>query len=103
MLVVRRSKIAAPYWFQRLYPARNIRIYNFSYPGATTAAVREEFARRLHDGPDVMVVITGHNEFLFPDPKSERTASIRERLAGHLATVRLVSQCLHAFRRVQKA
>lgn len=77
------------YWLQRLHPDRNMRVYNFGWPGADTEQVLRELTRRLNDQPDLMIVITGHNEFLGPGPQG-RIAEIREMLYSRFATMRVL-------------
>ena len=89
------------YWLKRLYPERNIRIYNFGMPGANTRYALQEFHRRLADQPDLMIVITGHNEFLAPF-SSERATSVDEKLARYFSTVRLVDRALAHMMRYRK-
>ena len=72
------------YWLPRLYPGRNIRVYNFGWPGVDTTYVLRELTRRLDDQPDVIIAITGHNEFLGPGPVG-RVDSIRRMLFSHFA------------------
>src|SRR5208337_3453350 len=80
------------YWLRRIYPDRDVRIYNFGLPGTDTSDVLKQMTRRLDDHPDLIIVITGHNEFLYPtdaQPDS-RLARIRKMLFQHFATVRLL-------------
>jgi len=80
------------YWLRRIYPDRDIRIYNFGVPGANTSYVLEEMTRRLDEHPDLIIVITGHNEFLHPTDAQPngRLARIREILFRDFATVRVL-------------
>lgn len=79
------------YWLQRLYPDRNIRIYNFGEPGKDTGYVLNELIHRLDDQPDLMIVVTGGNEFLWWAPEPEgRIARVREMLSSHFATMRVL-------------
>jgi tetratricopeptide (TPR) repeat protein len=76
------------YWLQHLYPDRQIHVYNFGWPGLDTSDVLQELTRRLDDRPDLLIVITGHNEFL--GPRSERRLNnIRDALS-RFATMRMV-------------
>ena len=85
------------YWLTRLYPNRDIRLYNFAYPSRPTAWVRDQFIRRLQDQPDLMIVISGHNEFL-QDPQDTRSADLRQILERHSATMRMVEFATRKFR-----
>jgi hypothetical protein len=46
-----------------LYPDHNFRVYNFGWPSVDTTYVLRELTHRLDDRPDLIIVITGHNEF----------------------------------------
>ncbi len=76
------------YWLHRLYPDRNIRVYNLAYPGVDTAYVLRQLTRRLDDQPDLVIVATGHNEFF--GPHHGRIDLIRDTLRLHFAAVRLL-------------
>lgn len=79
------------YWLQRLYPDRNILIYNFGQPGKDTGYVLNEVTRRFDDQPDLLIVVTGGNEFVWWVPASEgRIARVRDALSAHFATMRLM-------------
>jgi len=86
------------YWLQRLYPDRNIRIYNFGQPGKDTGYVLNELTRRLDDQPDLMIVVTGGNEFVWWVPATEgRIARARDILSTHFATMRLMQWVMARF------
>ena len=76
------------YWVHRLYPNRNIRVYNFGYPAADTAYVLRQLTRRLDDQPDLVIVETGGNEFF--GPHHGRIDRLRDTLRLHFATMRLL-------------
>jgi tetratricopeptide (TPR) repeat protein len=77
------------YWLQRLYPDRDIRIYNFGWSALDTRFVLDQLTRRLADQPDLIIVITGGNEFLRQDPEGQ-IAHIQNALSMHVATFRLL-------------
>ena len=77
------------YWLQRLYPDRLIRMVNYGRPGQDTAYVLSQVRRRLADQPDLVIVITGHNEFLRSPPRG-RAGRVLEFLLEHAASVRLL-------------
>jgi tetratricopeptide (TPR) repeat protein len=72
------------HWLQRLYPNRAVDVYNFGAAGMDTDYVLRQVTRRLDDQPDLVIVITGHNEFF--DPRDR----VREMLKSHLATMRVL-------------
>src|SRR5215470_16208225 len=77
------------YWLSRLCPDRHVRIYNYGWWAEDTAYVLRQLLHRLDDHPDLIIVITGHNEFLGSPPKG-RIANIQQMLASDFAAVRLV-------------
>ncbi len=76
------------YWLRRLYPDRNIQVYNFGSPGMDTAYALRQLTRRLDDQPDLVIVITGHNEFF--GPHAGRIDRLRETLRVRFATMRIL-------------
>jgi len=79
------------FWLPRLYPDRDIRIFNFGHTGAATSDVLEQVTRRLADQPDLVIVITGGNEFLSPGARADGwPARFHQTLLAHSATLRLL-------------
>ena len=85
------------YWLHRLYPNRNIRVYNFGYPAVDTAYVLRQLTRRLDDQPDLVIVATGVNDFF--GPHHGRIDRLRYTLRLHFATMRLLGQFDYAMMR----
>ncbi|MBZ5626839.1 MAG: hypothetical protein LAQ69_50410, partial [Acidobacteriia bacterium] len=81
------------HWLRSLYPDRDIRVYNFGWPAMDTAYVVQQLTRRIDAQPDLVIVITGHNEFF--EPRDQ----VREVLTSHLATMRLLQGF---FRKIQE-
>ena len=73
------------YWLQHLYPDHDVRLYNFGWPGMDTCSVLQELTRRLDDQPDLILVMTGHNEFLGASTEAGLTTSL-----SRFATVRIL-------------
>jgi tetratricopeptide (TPR) repeat protein len=91
------------YWLQRLYPDRDIKIYNFGQPGKDTGYVLNELTRRFDDKPDLMIVVTGGNEFVWWVPATEgRIARARDMLSTHFATMRLLQWAMARFMKSQE-
>lgn len=91
------------HWVRRLYPDRDIRIYNFGKQGEPTSYVLHEFTRRLADQPDLIIVITGHNEFMYRGGEvNGQVPRIRQWLLSHFATMRLLEKCVGRFRMLRK-
>ncbi|HMD97593.1 MAG TPA: tetratricopeptide repeat protein [Terriglobia bacterium] len=82
------------YWLRRFYPDRDIRIYNFGARGKNTAYVLRELTSRLDEQPDLILVITGSNEFLTWGPEPEGIARIPELLLSYSATTRLLQRAV---------
>lgn len=81
------------YWLPRLYPDRDVRVYNFGERGKNTFWVLKELTGRLDDQPDLIIVITGGNEFLSQTSEDEeRTARMHDVLFSHFATMRLLDR-----------
>lgn len=76
------------YWLQRLYPDRLIRMVNYGRPGQDTAYVLQQVKRRLSEQPDLVIVITGHNEFLGAPPRG-RAGRVMQYLLPRFATARI--------------
>lgn len=90
------------YWLHHLYPDRDIRIYNFGWPAMDSAFVLSQLTYRLEDQPDLLIVITGHNEFLHWNPGVDpRIARVQGALALHFATFRLMQRGLLRFTHFQ--
>ncbi|MGA2606471.1 MAG: GDSL-type esterase/lipase family protein [Terriglobia bacterium] len=85
------------YWLHRLYPNRNIRVYNFGYPAVDTAYVLRQLTRRLDDQPDLVIVASGVNDFF--GPHHGRIDRLRDVLRLHFATMRLLGQFDYAMMR----
>ncbi len=88
------------YWLHRLHPNRNIRVYNFGYPGVDTAYVLRQVTRRLDDQPDLVIVATGHNEFF--GPHHGRIDRLRDTLRLHFAAMRLLGLLDYAMTRSRR-
>jgi tetratricopeptide (TPR) repeat protein len=77
------------YWLGRLYPQRDIRLYNYSWWGEDTAYASRQVTRRIDAQPDLVIVISGHNEFLGSPPRGAADR-LQEMLRARFATARLL-------------
>jgi tetratricopeptide (TPR) repeat protein len=77
------------YWLRRLYPERDIRLYNYGWWGEDTAYVSRQVARRLDGQPDLVIVISGHNEFLGSPPRGSADR-LQEIVRSRFATARVL-------------
>jgi tetratricopeptide (TPR) repeat protein len=83
------------YWLHRLYPDRNITIFDFGRRAMDTSYVLEELTRRLDDQPDLIIVITGGNEFLYRAADNKgRIDRVRENLLSNFATMRFLQRAV---------
>jgi tetratricopeptide (TPR) repeat protein len=89
------------FWLHRLYPDRDIRIYNLGYPGMDTAYVLRQLTRRLDDQPDLVIVATGHNEFF--GPHHGGVDRLRDTLRVHFATMRVLARLVNRGMKSRKA
>ncbi len=78
------------YWLHRLYPNRNIRVYNFGSNAVDAGYVLRQVTRRLDDQPDLVIVETGGNEFFAPNHR--QYDHLLRTLHAHFATIRLLGQ-----------
>ena len=78
------------YWLHRLYPNRNIRVYNFGAPMVDAGYVLRQLTRWLDDQPDLVIVETGGNEFFAPNHRWYD--HLQRTLSAHFATIRLLGQ-----------
>src|SRR5208283_5946774 len=90
------------YWLRRIYPDRDIRIYNFGMPGVATNYVLQQVTRRLADQPDLIIVVTGHNEFIGGGGQSTQKhgwlVRLGETLSQDSAAVRLLNRVFSRIR-----
>jgi lysophospholipase L1-like esterase len=65
---------------KKCLPERPVEVFNFGASGRDSTYVRKAVEKTLKAGPDLIVVYTGHNEFIWP----EADASLFSRLLGTL-------------------
>ena len=68
------------FWLKEIHPGKPLEVYNFGEPAITSAYVRIMVERTITHDPDLLIVLSGHNEFLWPGTKSLLRNDI-ERLA----------------------
>ncbi len=74
------------FWLRQLLPGRRLYFENFGRSGEDSGFVRDALERTAGAQPDLIVVLTGHNEFLRGE---EGLAELAER---HLALARVVER-----------
>ena len=52
------------FWLRALHPTKPLEIYNLGAEGKPSAFVRLVVERTVYDDPDLLIVLSGHNEFL---------------------------------------
>ncbi len=57
---------------RELVPRRDVELHNLARPGADSSDVRRAVSRAVEAEPDLLVVLTGHNEFLRRSPEGPR-------------------------------
>lgn len=77
------------FWLGKYYPRRKIKLYNFAKPGNSSYTVWLKIKRTILYKPDLLIVYSGHNEFLLRSTKgiSSRLNYLVER--SSLSTVRV--------------
>ena len=55
------------FWLQEARPDKQVEVYNFGRPGRSSTFVRWMVDRTIGDNPDLLIVLTGNNEFLGDD------------------------------------
>ena len=54
------------FWLRRLHPDKNLEVYNFGRAGRDSGYVRRKIETTIGHDPDLVIVLSGHNEFLWP-------------------------------------
>ena len=52
------------FWLRQLQPDKPLEIYNFGRAGRDSGYVRSKVETTIGHDPDLLIVLTGHNEFL---------------------------------------
>ena len=77
------------FWLREYRPDKSLEIYNFAGAGRTAAYARRKVAESITFEPDLLIVLSGHNEFLY-----RRTESIPNRIVASLALTRALARKL---------
>ena len=78
------------FWLVRHFPGNKINIVNFAKPGKNSSYVVSKIATTIHNRPDFIIVLTGHNEYM----KREYPGHFQLRFCdAYLASVRLFNYC----------
>ncbi len=81
------------FWLRRLHPEKRLEIYNFGRAGRNSSYVRRKVETTVGHDPDLMIVLSGHNEFL-----SRHVEMSTNRLLSHFALTRSVMRKLERWR-----
>lgn len=68
------------FWLRELQPTKSLEIYNLGAPAEPSAYVRLMVERTIYEDPDLLIVLSGHNEFL-PSEVENRQRTILHHLA----------------------
>ena len=93
------------FWLERLAPDRDWQLVNYGSPGKPTAYALLELERTIDAQPDLVIVLSAHNEFLGWKPPSA-SKRFRRQLRGWLdttATSRVLRGWFGAIERTRRA
>ena len=76
------------FWLRALHPTKPLEIYNLGAEGEPSAFVRLMVERTVYDDPDLLIVLSGHNEFL-PSAIENQQRNILHHLALFRVGIRL--------------
>lgn len=54
------------YQLNHIFEQKNIKVYNFGWAGFNSTRIRYIFERTITEKPDLIIVYTGENEFIYP-------------------------------------
>ena len=52
------------FWLREIHPGKPLEVYNFAVPGSSSTKVLRTLQNTIIYDPDLLIVMTGHNEFL---------------------------------------
>ncbi len=81
------------FWLRRQHPEKRLEIYNFGRAGRDSGYVRRKVEATIGHDPDLIVVLSGHNEFL-----SRHVEVSTNRLLSRFAVTRSVMRKLERWR-----
>ena len=81
------------FWLREIQPDKVLEIYNFAGAGRTSAYARRKVAQSISYEPDLLIVLSGHNEFLY-----RKTESVPNKIIASFALTRSLSRKLSRIR-----
>ena len=81
------------FWLREIQPDKVLEIYNFAGAGRTSAYVRRKVAQSISYEPDLLIVLSGHNEFLY-----RKTESVPNKVIASFALTRSLARKLSRMR-----
>ncbi len=75
------------FWLRDLHPDKPLEVYNFGMSAQPSAYVRRMIEETITYDPDLLIVLTGHNEFL-----NRRTSSLIDKTVACFALTRVMSR-----------
>lgn len=78
------------FWLREIHPEKSLEVYNFGSAGRPSAYVRKMVEESIAYDPDLLIVLSGHNEFL-----SRRIESLPDKILASLALTRVLVRVLN--------
>src|SRR3990167_11530987 len=54
------------YQLNHVFEGKNIKVFNFGWAGFNSTRIRYIFERTINQNPDLVIIYTGENEFIYP-------------------------------------
>src|SRR3989344_353774 len=54
------------YQLNHVFEGKSVKVYNFGWAGFNSTRIRYWLSRTIHGNPDLIIVYTGENEFIYP-------------------------------------
>ncbi|MCZ6855951.1 MAG: SGNH/GDSL hydrolase family protein, partial [Gammaproteobacteria bacterium] len=77
------------FWLRKIHPEKVLEIYNFAGAGRTSAYARRKVEESISHEPDLLIILSGHNEFLY-----RSTESVPNKIVASFALTRSLARKL---------
>jgi len=81
------------FWLREIHPEKALEVYNFGRPGSPSTYVRRMVEESISHGPDLVIVLSGHNEFL-----QARIERLPNKIVTRFALTRVLVRILNNLR-----
>ncbi len=81
------------FWLREIHPEKALEVYNFGRPGSPSTYVRRMVEESISHGPDLLIVLSGHNEFL-----QARIERVPNKIVTSFALTRVLVRILNNLR-----